>query len=332
VDWICGDAPAYVIRTESYERLKRGIVLGEDHWRIESSVLHLYSVSLGRDIFSHNIPYIPAVGELASCQDEECKGSADRAIPSLEETPIFVISLSRAADRRARIGKRLELHQLTQQSQFIDAVPAESKEVSHFANGRPFAEDSHQPDGQPITRREAACFLSHLKALKAFLASGRSAAIIFEDDAVLHNNFRQQFDRVTAQFDFEPPLVLLMAAPSYWTGTRWVYPGITNITPAFTTATGYWITRSYALEALGIYDKLYTQLPVDIRSEHVTRFSRGFSFHPALIIPEVVDSYIHPEEEFNKKFRNYLKGLFDIRQYLEADTNNEVYQSWMGVL
>ncbi|HEY3661718.1 MAG TPA: glycosyltransferase family 25 protein [Chthoniobacterales bacterium] len=92
----------------------------------------------------------------------------------------FVINLDQAADRWAFVeksfaGSRLELQR----------VPAINIAHLTFPN-RDFAEGRYRLlHGRTPNRRELACYLSHLKAIEAFLAIGESHAVIGEDDIVL---------------------------------------------------------------------------------------------------------------------------------------------------
>ena len=102
-------------------------------------------------------------------------------------TPSIVylcINLPRAEDRRRAIQAQALKHGLD--IQLVTAIagedlPAEVPEYDRAARRR-----CHNHD---LTPNEIACTLSHIKALKTFLASDAEYAVIMEDDALLAENF-----------------------------------------------------------------------------------------------------------------------------------------------
>lgn len=87
-------------------------------------------------------------------------------------TPIYVLSLKRDTLRRKLLEERFPAY--WRYFSVIDAVDAQ-----HRPSHPPLAPHTKR---HPLTQTEIACALSHLKALQAFLESGKKCCIIFEDD------------------------------------------------------------------------------------------------------------------------------------------------------
>ena len=78
--------------------------------------------------------------------------------------------------------------------QFVEAIagkdlPAEVPEYDRAERFKCYHND--------LTRNEIACTLSHIKALKIFLASDAEYAVIMEDDALIANNIKQSVHELT---------------------------------------------------------------------------------------------------------------------------------------
>ncbi|MEO5717978.1 MAG: glycosyltransferase family 25 protein [Chthoniobacterales bacterium] len=96
----------------------------------------------------------------------------------------FVINLDAATDRWAFIEKSFAGSALR-----LQRVPAIDIKLLPFPHPD-FSERSYRRrHGRTLNRRELACYLSHLKALRSFLDTGESHAVIGEDDIVLRADF-----------------------------------------------------------------------------------------------------------------------------------------------
>jgi len=87
-------------------------------------------------------------------------------------TPIYVVSLKRDTQRRKLLKERFPAY--WPYFSVIDAVDAQ-----HRPPHPPLAPHTNR---HPLTQGEIACALSHLKALQAFLESGKKNCIVLEDD------------------------------------------------------------------------------------------------------------------------------------------------------
>jgi glycosyl transferase, family 25 len=93
------------------------------------------------------------------------------------------INMDRSIKRRAHMEEQLNALQLRyQRIRGVDGAEA----LSHFSD----AEQQHffKCHGKKILAGELGCYLSHLNALHAFLATDAQCAVILEDDALLPRN------------------------------------------------------------------------------------------------------------------------------------------------
>ncbi len=96
----------------------------------------------------------------------------------------FVINLDAATDRWAFIEKSFAQSQIRLQR--VSAINIKDLTFPH----RDYSEGLYRLfHGRTPNRCELACYLSHLKALETFLATGDSHAVIGEDDIVLRPDF-----------------------------------------------------------------------------------------------------------------------------------------------
>lgn len=117
----------------------------------------------------------------------------------MDAVSTWVINLDRAPDRLARISARLQRLGLPwQRLPAVDAralTPAQAAQLDEAAYRR--------KHGMTPVAGELGCYLSHVEALRRFLASGAEAALLLEDDVLLQDSL---------------PAVLsgLMAHPARW--------------------------------------------------------------------------------------------------------------------
>jgi glycosyl transferase family 25 len=91
----------------------------------------------------------------------------------------FLINLDRSTERLATMQARLARLGLAYQR----IAGVDGAQLSEEAFLRHTTENRYY---KPIRRGEVGCYLSHLKAMEAFLASSARYALILEDDCVLH--------------------------------------------------------------------------------------------------------------------------------------------------
>ena len=100
--------------------------------------------------------------------------------------PIFVVSLVRETDRRARMQKELKARQLD--FDFFDAVDGAELAESCYRH-RMQEQWWRIMRGRRLSPGEIGCFLSHYALWQHLVDTGTPCAIVLEDDAVLEDGF-----------------------------------------------------------------------------------------------------------------------------------------------
>ena len=180
----------------------------------------------------------------------------------------WVINLDRAPERLARIGAQLQRLELP----FTRLAAVDARSLSAEQSASLDEAAYRRKHGMTPVAGELGCYLSHVKAMHAFLASGALFALILEDDALLHDSL---------------PAVLqgLMAQPGRWdvaklsavhSGTPMVYAEVAPghqlaVMLSRCTGSSAYILNRHAAEA-------YVQglLPMSLPYDHV--FDQGWRF------------------------------------------------------
>ena len=209
---------------------------------------------------------------------------------------IYVINLTRRADRLAKMDTALKALGLPYtRIEAIDGADA----------------DTGQPKDHGLPASAYACYLSHLKAYRAFLETGDSHCVIMEDDVALSPHLPKALS--SSQFYEDKNAIIRLEAPA---NNHWQKPSF-HMPRAVQTfnglATYKLITQSYGTGAFvlprGIAKRVLAQqtspeLDIDVRLFHQHRPRHlGFNilqFSPALAIQrqyseKLDDSDIHPE-------------------------------------
>lgn len=228
--------------------------------------------------------------------------------------PIYCINLAAQVGRRRRMSARFAHHGL-HDVRFVDALSSDDGEVREIAAG---AADVHLP--------AVACLRSHLRALRRFLDETPpdvEAAIVMEDDAVLHDDFRSRLDVVLANAEPGTPLIALGYLVWHWDEIRWCgrEPSLENLAtlhPSHVWGTqAYWISRPEATRALERYDRPLSELPAGVTAEAITRWSNGAIAYPPLVLEEAFDSSIGDEERL--RHHDTAQRGFDHASYAGAE-------------
>lgn len=93
-----------------------------------------------------------------------------------QQIPIFVVSLARAADRRAAMARRLG--ELGLGFEMTDAVDGKAMSVAEFEAGK--------AAGLSVSPGDMGCYLSHMNIYRMIRDRGHSVALVLEDDAALN--------------------------------------------------------------------------------------------------------------------------------------------------
>jgi len=100
--------------------------------------------------------------------------------------PIFVISLEREPERRARMRQELAGFDF----EFFDAVDGKALDAADYAH-RMDAEWFRIMRGRELAPGEIGCFLSHYGLWERLVETGIPCALVLEDDARLEDGFRK---------------------------------------------------------------------------------------------------------------------------------------------
>lgn len=246
---------------------------------------------------------------------------------------IFVLSLTNCKDRKERIITRLKYHNLLEETTFVEAVSPNSQELKDFEKDNTIPRISN--------RLEHCCFLSHIKGLRAFVESGKEKGMIFEDDAMPHNNFSKLLKEILEVWDKLPYVIindtagkvnLILTSPyvNSWDNVRLLNnnPQICSMTSRIFGTVSYIITREWAQECLSRFDKPLKDLPDErITSEVVPILARGAFCIPPLVIEESIYSIVQSKDQLNNH-RKYFSN-FGIENYLAAE-EEDVRKKWKG--
>ena len=178
--------------------------------------------------------------------------------------PIWVISLRRSVDRRARIVSQLETLNLPYE--IIDGVdgreldPAET--AAHYSTT-----EAITYNGRELTPGEIGCSLSHLRLYQRQIAEGLEEVVILEDDAFLEPEFANILTR-TKSFPEDWDLVTLYGSParvSFW-GAK-VFDEHHRFVRFASIAYG---ALGYVLRLEGARKLAATALPIRMPADHLT--------------------------------------------------------------
>ena len=179
---------------------------------------------------------------------------------------------------------------------------------------------------------EIGCYLSHIKVLQTFLASNHEFAIIIEDDAVLHEHYKQMTEKAMAAYktlsEYEQWDVLKLfnrkrhhikicdLDANYFIGACGTSIPITTIAPIW--------TRTAAKKFL---DKVCNPLPeikrpIDCDLQHAWEYDlKIYNLLPTLVTPAPVETQIQLNANFRKanfflQVKYELNRLFPKYAYL----------------
>ncbi|CAH6418478.1 Hypothetical protein POVN_LOCUS194 [uncultured virus] len=272
------------------------------------SVLDTIKTSIANDEWSKRLPYIKAA-KAKILNELQFMPTLDRILKTVDTTrdvakadprfpTIYCISLKSRQERRRRIHERFKYHGLKHNTIFLDATTTTDPLVDFYGSGG-MPRGTHTYTTGFVLNYEAvyACMASHMRAVKAFVASGEKEAIIIEDDAMLRNSFREDYLRIMENVPDDVPLVQLAYIAIKW-DMPWAGkdPSKHNLcrmkNDSVWGAVAYLIRRDYAIQCIRDFDKpliTFSHLPVTARtSELITRKDGGYIVYPILVIEDSV--------------------------------------------
>jgi glycosyl transferase family 25 len=195
----------------------------------------------------------------------------------MESLRTWVINLDRAPDRLARISSQLKRLQLPYtRLSAVDAralTPAQRAALDEAAYRR--------KHGMAPVLGELGCYLSHLEVMRQFLASPAEFALVFEDDALLHDSL---------------PAVLqgLVAHPGRWDMVKLSAVHSGTPVPVLTLAPGHelavMLSRCTGASAYVVNRRAATAyvqglLPMSLPYDHVFDLGWRFGLKVRLVTP-----------------------------------------------
>lgn len=229
--------------------------------------------------------------------------------------PILVLTTAKATDRLDRLEKRLSDRGLSVTKTFNGLPPDDPVVVEYI-------------DGLDLTKQEklyAAIVLSHLEAYTWMIDHNYPSAIVLEDDACLHKDFKETFPLMLDQKPSFAPIMLFstllsgksdireknkLCTVSDWTlfelGHCW-------------SSCAYWIDLTYARYICQRYsgkltDHAAAQIQKRISPEDWICDSHGVFVYPPLAIEECLDSNVQTDANLVHK-RNYWL-TFGVEKYM----------------
>ncbi len=223
---------------------------------------------------------------------------------------IYCINQKTSVARKERMIRRFNNRGIS--AIFLDATGSSDVVIQKYV--------SCPPDS--INAKVAACFVSHLNAIKAFLDSGKDACIVCEDDVLLHNDFNSRLTNIVQDIPNETSLVCLgyfaskestySLCDDIQSKERLRYLGTDNIWGTQM----YWISRNYAEKCIAMFDKQnfgLNEKELLKTAEVITRKSHGLIVFPPLALEDCISSEINGQFRANEhiKFvRDYNYGDF----------------------
>lgn len=103
-----------------------------------------------------------------------------------KDIPIFIISLKKEKQRRKEIKNKLK--KLSNNYYFFDAIDGNCVD---WSNKREYLGRLRRLFyGKDLTKGELGCFFSHKLLLEKIVAEKRDMSLVFEDDVILYNDFK----------------------------------------------------------------------------------------------------------------------------------------------
>jgi glycosyl transferase, family 25 len=208
------------------------------------------------------------------------------------QIPVFMVNLSRSADRRSRMKTLLDSKEIAYRLfPAVDGAQLDAKEVQKTIDASVFMKRLR---GLPLTRGEIGCALSHLNLYKKIVDENIECACIIEDDIDITDEdaFRHLLDMEYSKNDTRWDILLLghiqqvehsdSALLSFRKYS--VYKGVSFAVPVqfCYSTTGYMIRKAAA-------EKLLSHgFPVRVPADFLTGDSAKFGIRLMAVSPKIV--------------------------------------------
>lgn len=182
---------------------------------------------------------------------------------------VFLINLDRSTDRLERFRRRCEATDL----EFSRVSAVDGSQAKNLEKIKPKRQKRYY---RPLVGGEIACYLSHLHALRSFLASSAKYGVILEDDAIPVDDFKEQLKSILNHHIASPSWDILKL-DGYKKGKlkRISFPSGQslvefNAIPGL--ATGLVWTRSAAQNFLEKHPDSEIEIPIDVEIRRAWEF------------------------------------------------------------
>ncbi|HNP17413.1 MAG TPA: glycosyltransferase family 25 protein [Fulvivirga sp.] len=212
---------------------------------------------------------------------------------------IFILNLKRDEDKRNRIAKHFEQHNITYE--FFEACNGYSTEYErewNFYNERPKLTDYEKRYNKKFLESPGA--LGYLKSMseifKVSLKNKYKRILVFDDDALLHKDFKLKFDQFVNHLPTKYWKIMLLGASQYkWNLTiknGYYLPQKLKTFGSF--ATGY--DHSVYFELIGECKKLESPFDnIPLGNLYEKYIEQCFVSYPNIVIADVSRSLIRAE-------------------------------------
>lgn len=227
----------------------------------------------------------------------------------IDTIPIYCVNLASSIQRKERMVARFTLHDLMKNVTFIEATRADDPILKYYLgkfNDPLIGKTCYgwsTPHGFNQANLDTGCYVSHLRAIKLFLDTNTTSpgCLVCEDDILLHNNFREEAEKLLTSIDDYLITFTYMLSAQPDKTLYGIHNNLLKIHPTQTWGTQcYYVPRIYAQEVIKKYDK-----PVDIvsnetgvdkvTSEIFVQKSNGYMAAQPIIIEDCIDSDRSPE-------------------------------------
>lgn len=204
--------------------------------------------------------------------------------------PVFCINLPSSKRRKERMMTRFQRANFhPEHIHFVEAAGYKSGLVDYFIEGT-----ESWNDDVDQWRKDIACFVSHLLAVRMFLTTEADYGFICEDDILFQNDFREYFQDIFEQLPEDCPLLSF----------TYMACGIFDISDCNSSvyckfpggkvwgAQFYMISREYAQKVLATFDRPLRELTRygQLSSEIILTESQGYMLIVPLVIEDCIDS------------------------------------------
>ena len=234
---------------------------------------------------------------------------------------IFVISLKKAKDRRKSISTQMK--KLGIDFEFFDAI--DGRALSQSQVDAVFDKKNAEATWKPMNRGEIGCALSHLSVYEKIVNENIQSAIIFEDDAILNDDFMAVVEELIAKIPNNIDMVKLGygKAKFHWWQKQYVITAKYEINRMYgivAMAGAYYLTLECAKKMIAKNKPKIIRATDDITGDFLFGEHELYAMQPPLVTFADVESTIgyegHEDTNHNaiylSEFKRFLVRHFGV--------------------